>query len=1035
MNILFFYDESFPYEGARPLPEVLKDASAWAHIADANSLPDRLAAGDWDVLVHLHGPYFPKSAWSSVKCHLENGGGLLHAGGVPFRVPVVKDGNGWRMEREQIAYHQLLNIHDALPVDVHKVEQMAASSEFPILRGSELLFGIEPTWGLTLHPTKSSDIPGEMGSSGPMDAHIYPLLIGVDRNGRERAAPIVLIENTKGDYTGGRWVLINQTVQESFWNGRGLDLLKELAQYAGRGVTEMWLKPNYAVYEPGEQPQLTLQFQSLSRTSTSEQSWTFELSVGIDGRPPVWSSTLQVEEGPERRDLQLLRIPVPFPTEAGLHRVRCEARSDAGEIRLLTQAYWGMDRELLQSGEPLECGRDYFRRGGRPVPIVGMTYMASDVARKFLHLPNVDRWERDMAEMKRAGINLIRTGIWTGYRSIMFADGHVVEDVMRAIDAFILTAKRHELEVTFTFFSFTPEAWEGVNPYLDPRAREAQKRFIVSIVSRHRGTTNVHWDLINEPSLFDPARVFEGPRTLADRFEREAFSDWLQERHGNDLTRLQERWNMTPDQLSSFEAAAPPDPNDTNFDSVVLPTKWARWIDYTLFTMEMHNRWASELTAAIRRANPKQLVTVGQDEGLGAQRPSPFFYAPVVDYTTLHSWWLMDQLVWDGIFAKSTDKPNLIQETGIMHLQRPDGIAKRSEEELRNILERKYAYAFSTGGAGAVQWIWNINYFMNNANESNIGALRADGTQKPEADVSYDFGRFVGEINGLFEGRELEDVAVVYPYSNDFSSRKHAFRSTAQAIRVLTYGMNLHPRGIGEYQLQDLEREPAKLVIVPSPHNFSDEAFDRLLALAKRGSTVLWTGPLRRDAYWGPANERLQAEIGETVHGNVMREEALLLSGKIHAVSFGDHKIGTLAIDRPVHNGNGSLTPVTIELEAGRFIWCPLPLELNDRWEPLQALYAEAIALSGSRYELEWICGGELPGVYGRKLQFAEGSLYIFVSEYGREADIQVRDPLTGTNYAFTLERERTVMFAADRQGRLLSVYRPDQVNVRTSAD
>ena len=101
---------------------------------------------------------------------------------------------------------------------------------------------------------------------------------------------------------------------------------------------------------------------------------------------------------------------------------------------------------------------------------------------------------------------------------------------------------------------------------------------------------------------------------------------------------------------------------------------------------------------------------MGQDEGLGSQRPSPFFYAEAVDYTTVHTWWKMDDLVWDGIFSKAIDKPNVIQETGIMYVETPDGRAKRSEEELRNILERKYAYAFSTGGAGAVQWIWNINF-------------------------------------------------------------------------------------------------------------------------------------------------------------------------------------------------------------------------------------------------------------------------------------------------------------------------------------
>src|SRR5699024_6720299 len=108
------------------------------------------------------------------------------------------------------------------------------------------------------------------------------------------------------------------------------------------------------------------------------------------------------------------------------------------------------------------------------------------------------------------------------------------------------------------------------------------------------------------------------------------------------------------------------------------------------------------------------LVTVGQDEALAGQRPSPFFYGEAVDYTTNHTWWLLDDLLWDGIFTETPDKANLIQETGIMYVEQPNNLAKRTEYELRNILERKYAYAFSTGGAGAVQWLWNTNYYMNN---------------------------------------------------------------------------------------------------------------------------------------------------------------------------------------------------------------------------------------------------------------------------------------------------------------------------------
>ncbi len=67
------------------------------------------------------------------------------------------------------------------------------------------------------------------------------------------------------------------------------------------------------------------------------------------------------------------------------------------------------------------------------------------------------------------------------------------------------------------FFAFTPELWEGSNPYLDPRSVEAQKRFIAAIASRYTKATHLHWDLINEPSMFDPKRIFFWP-SFGSRF-------------------------------------------------------------------------------------------------------------------------------------------------------------------------------------------------------------------------------------------------------------------------------------------------------------------------------------------------------------------------------------------------------------------------------------------------------------------------------------------------------------------------------------
>ncbi|MDR6878324.1 beta-galactosidase [Bacillus sp. 3255] len=1029
---LIFYDAGFPYEGTRPDSDSLQALRQAGRIVGAEELEAALRQGA-DTLLHLHGRYFPKAAWGALMAHVKEGKGLIHIGSAPFRTPVYLSGTGWIEETEQTAYHQLLQIHEVLTVDPAPIARYAAHPELPLLAGKEGLFSIQPTVGMALHVTRSDDHPGQIGSSGPMDAHLLPLLKGISPEGREVAAPVVLLENTKGDFAGGRWIFANLVTNGHFWSQGGAELLTELAAFTARGVTEIWFKPNYACYDPGDRAALTVQLQTLPNRRenriSDNTSWTFSVTVKKDGASePLWSTSFAMDAS---RELTYRKLNVPADLEPGYYTAVCTAASNTGETRALQQGFWGNDGELLRQGTPLTCDRDYFIKDGRPLPIVGMTYMTSDVARKFLFMPNVAVWDRDIAQMAKAGINLLRTGIWSAWRQVMFIDGHPYEEVLRAIDAFILTCKRHGMEVTFNFFAFTPELWEGVNPYLDPRSVEAQKRFISSIVSRHKETTNVHWDLINEPSMFNPQKPFAGPQSAHDRFEQEAFAVWLENRHGN-IRKLQEHWNMTPDELPDFRSARLPDAAEMNMKTTeTLEKKGGPWLDYTYFTMDMHNRWARELISTIRSINPAHLATVGQDEGLGAQRPSPFFYEEAVDYTTVHTWWLMDQLVWDGIFGKAPNKPSLIQETGIMYVETADGRAKRSELELRNILERKYAYAFSTGGAGAVQWIWNINFYMNNINESHIGALRADGTEKPEADVSYDFGAFMGGIRDLFKGRKLEEVVAVFPYANDFSTRKLAGEATAKLTRALAYALNVPFRGMGEYHLDALEQDHPKLIIVPSAHNFSDEALAKLTGhVRENGGTLLFTGPLGLNEYWTPVT-RLADIVGETVLSNVLREEMMLLDGKLHPVSFGGARIAQVNKEIPVGGGSSRFNEVTrYALGKGQLIWCPLPVELNERSASLEALYQYALAEAGLKEELSWLKGGELPGIYGRKLNFHQGALYIFVSEYSADTELEVKDPDTGRIYTFELEAERTVMFAADSEGALTAVYRPHQVHI-----
>ncbi|MUV37278.1 hypothetical protein JNUCC1_01084 [Lentibacillus sp. JNUCC-1] len=1022
-EIVLFYDTQFPFEGPRPEQAFFDTLGPKVRVCTAEELDEALAASETEVFVNLHGPYFPKEAWKSIQTYLSTGKGFVHTGGAPFRRPCYQSEGAWHAEDEQTAYHQALDIHETLPVDSFDVTGLVHNEDIPVLAEAEVLFSISNTYNFIMHPTKEIAIKHEMGSVGPMDARIYPLLKGVTESGREIAAPSVLIENAKGQYAGGRWVFINQKLDEKFWSTDGAGALLRIAAFVQAGVTDMSLKSTYATYEPGERATLTFQHQAL----LTPAEWGLRLSVS-QNKQEVFSAQETLQTG---RLLEKQTFVIPKDITPGFYEVTCELVSEKGETRILRQGFWGMDNALLQEGSKLTAGRDYFEKDGRPLPIVGMTYMTSDVARYFLFLPNPNVWDRDMAQMKRAGINYIRTGIWTAWRNMMFVDGHVDESVLRAIDAFILCARKHDLHVTFNFFSFTPEAWEGENPYLDPRSVEAQKRFITSIVSRHADTTNVDWDLINEPSLFDPERVFAGPQPLHDDFDRQAYRDWLQKRHSS-IRDLQERWNMSPLELPSFDAVEPPEQSEINFGTrdMITGKKGLKWLDYVLYTMDMHNQWARELSGAIKQAAPGHLVTVGQDEALAGQRPSPFFYSEAVDYTTNHTWWLLDDLVWDGIFTKAPDKPNLIQETGIMYVETPRNMGKRSEYELRNILERKYAYAFSTGGAGAVQWLWNTNYFMDNINESNIGAIRADGTEKPETNVSYDFGAFMGEIRDLFRDRQLEEVGVVFPYSNDFSNRKLATDATTKLTRVLAYDMNVPFRAFGEYQLEALEMDPPKLLVVPSPHNFSNDAFDRLLStVEKHGSTLLFTGPIHLDEYW-QETARAEKLFGEVSTANVTREDVFTINDVPMPVSFGGDRIGDTMKGVTQSDSDWSLQEAN--LGKGRVIWSPLPVELNDRPASIASLYEYAMGQAQVERHLEWL-KGDVSGIYGRKLDFADGALFIFVSEFGQDVPVAVKDPLTKVRYDFQVDSERVVMFATDEKGGVTNVYRPGEGTIYES--
>jgi hypothetical protein len=796
----------------------------------------RLRRADFDALILPYGSAFPLEAWPAIRDFLRQGGSLVVLGGEPFAQPVrLVDG------RYALATRQPTFAHDLLigPADRIARDDIAGPTTVVAVAGSGWEHVVpEPahTWELTVRLATRKDMEKEGGSEGVRDAVLRPLVHVVDGQGLPRACPLLTIDRLRGADAGGRWVLAPSDA--------GLDpgLIRELVARALEGAGQVEARPIRATVEPGETAELRLVVnrpkprpgeavpaRALVRVTDDEGHLRFSGEASLAGAPEFRTGSLA--------------LPAPTPLAPGLYHVEVEVPEAPFAPRTATTGFWVRDAALLTSGPRLTVSRDWLRSDGRVLPIVGTTYMASDVHRKFLFEPNPDLWERDFAQMARRGINLVRTGLWTAWSRAMLDPGAFDESALLALDAYVLTAARHRIPVCFTFFAFQPPAFGGGNPFLDPRALDGQRAFLTLIASRYRGVPWVHWDLINEPSYAPPWAIWSN-RPVGDSAERTAWEEWVRKRHGSDVALLRDLWREPGDGLLDL-----PSQEDQGWAMIREGRKPRKAHDFALFSQDMVAGWAGRLREILRAASGDALVTLGQDEGGTYTRPAQQFLAESLDYTAIHTWWNNDDLLWDGVVTKVPEKPNLHQETGLMRLEDEDGDPWRSQTQAAALLERKVAYAFASRGAGAVEWAWNINPYQPIDNESVIGVFRPDGTAKAELRALTDAAAFFEQAAPWLDDFEADPLILVIPHARLFAARPGDLEGTKRVVRLLAECYGVVPTALSDQRLSAARLAAARLVIVPSPELLDEPAAGALLSAANAGARVLVTGAVEGDAY------------------------------------------------------------------------------------------------------------------------------------------------------------------------------------------
>jgi len=384
----------------------------------------------------------------------------------------------------------------------------------------------------------------------------------------------------------------------------------------------------------------------------------------------------------------------------------------------------------------------------------------------------------------------------------------------------------------------------------------------------------------------------------------------------------------------------------------------------------------------------------------------------------VHNWWLNDDLLWDSLLTKSPAKPNLVEESGIMFYETMRRTPGRTEEEARDLLERKIAFAMGADGAGFVQWLWNTNSYIANDNEASIGFFRADGTAKPELQPFLGMAAFWRQHGDLLTGKQLEDVVMVVPQSHMFSVRDFATAATKRAVRVMHCECQTAMRAAGDYALVR-EFAPAKLILLPCPQVLTSAAWNVLVAAVRKGATLLITGVIDRDENWIPVD---RLGLGASI-APVAEEETLRIDGADVRVAF--HNESFQRMEKAVVGGQEQAVVRTVPMGAGKVIWCPLPIEVGSESAPVAALYRYALkqAQVAPVFSVESVN----PAVLIRPSIFENSVLYTMISESGQHERVALTHAENGARIAITLPPQRAAQVLLDRKsGRVLGQLLPE---------
>jgi Beta-galactosidase len=997
-----FWQAGFPTVESRPVTQeaLTKALSGMEPVfAGVDTLKNPATLRQTDLLVMPYGAAFPADDWGAILAYLRAGGNLLVIGGQAFRVPVTATNGGFGVGPPQDMYSRAIGI-----LHTYVVPQKNAT-HFEWKNGYSFFHARE--------------IRGE--TFFVLEGHIRGLGYMLDPAGERIAAPVAVSDYTQtgreGEaMLGSRFVMLDFDPQPGYWDSsQGIALIHDAAAYAEQGATLFWLETQYAALEPGEIPEITVHLRNVlrQRRSLPERgvvNLEFRSAGNVLARRQIQCSGITVDSS----------VDFDPMLSSGFYTVQGTYEVDGQPREFYENGLWIENDTALNSGSILGVKDNFFTADGKPYFPFGTNYFSTeDNGWDFSGPRNAWVWEKDFGAMQKHGITFVRTGVWGGQgRFIDPSTGGASQRFLRNLKAYLLCARQHHIFVNFNFFAFSPETstlFPGMappvngavrNPYLNPAAILAEQNYVLSVVSRFKNVPYLCWDLINEPSFSNPRRLWKGNTPNGDPYELRAWQGWLQARYGTVAT-LAEAWSVTPNQLGSFSNVPLPQIQDLSLTRYGDADE-VRAFDYNLFAQDMFSNWVHSMVSAIRSTGSRQLIDVGQDEGGVMNRLLNQFYGGSgVSFTTDHTYWQDDALLWDSVVAKRPGMPNITGETGYQPVWRPEGEWRYDEITGLGLLERKWALGFAAGTSGALQWDW--------AREPYFGMLRSDGSSKLWEDDMMRMGEFAQKAAPYATRLIMPEVAIILPQSLQLSIfNPYALEAQQNCVRALYQYARSEAYAVGEYQINLLGNP--KLIILPSPWVFSQRAWETILERVRSGATLLVTGRFDDDPHFHPTERQKAAGINYQPGLLQTREIPINLPGEMDWLSFpGDD---TTYLERAGLPGGKTFDEE--QLGKGKILFVPVPIELNSNLAAVGNIYQYALRVAG--VSAIYATAIHDPGILICPTRFSDATLYVLTSE-STETQVSFRDQASGKEFSGQLNPGTAALLLVSRQGQLLASY------------